>query len=571
MVKRQETKPEEREISAAAAEDVAAVTEICAHLQRAYRTMHLYPPGHVMIENRMGPLSSALFAFLSAHDFLSLQVEESSLTYQGESVFRQEELRDDAAFVLFREGIRRLTLYAGLEDQELRDLVTCFSSAPEAEARDQDLVTLLWEADFAHVEYDVVDPLLLELSGTSSFEALKTDTLAKLDGWKDADLSLTTPGWQGYAAGELLHVETGTLVGPQELSAVEQAITEEARPLEQLTEVLMETLVCSASDRGIAAARTALSQLLVSELQQGDLARVLPCVPRLRDLQQEHEDRETVFGSILEDLAQKDSLGPAITRLDGPFKERQADIEELLRQLAPHTYPVLLDLLAEAQGRRARKCLLNVLTMDPRLPLSMVRDRLSDPRWFVVRNLVLLLGANQDRCPADYLLPALHHSDERVRVEAVRGLAGISAPRTSVLLRSALTDQSPGVRTAAARALGRRRDRQALPDLLVCVTSPGFANRDPSESSEFLEAVGRMADDRTLPSLTKLWEDKLLRSQPTHIRLSALRALAAMGTPTAVAELEKARRSRSREVRQVAEDCLLSLRDGSATRPLPES
>ena len=569
MVKRQDNVPEEPAISAATAADVTAVAEICSRLQSAYRTMHLYPPGHSMIENRMQPLSSALFAFLSTHDSLSLQVEESSLTYQGELVFRQQELRDDAAFVLFREGIRRLTLYAGLDDEELRGLVTCFSSAPEAEARDEDLVTLLWEADFANVEYEVVDPLLLELSGTSSFEALKTDTRAKLDGWKDTDLSLATPGWQEYTAGEPLQVETGVLVGPKELAMVERAIAEEARPQEQLVEVLMETLVCSMSERGVEAARNALSQALVSGLQQGDLAYVLTAVSRLSALQQQHEERRAVFASILEDLARKDSLGPLVAGLDGSLKERQADVEALLPQLAPYTYPVLLDLLAGAQDRRARKCLLNVLTMDPRLPLPLVKDRLSDPRWFVVRNMVLLLGASQDRCPADYLLPALHHSDDRVRVEAVRGLDGMAAPRSSALLRSALADQSQDVRTAAARALGRRREHEALPDLLGCVTSPEFAKREPSETSGFLDAVGRMADDRALPALTRLWEDRLLRSQPMHIRLSALHALAAMGTPAAVADLERARRSRSREVRQEAERRLLGLRDGSATSQHP--
>ena len=41
MVKQQEIKPEEREISAAAAADVTAVAEICARLQSAYRTIVL--------------------------------------------------------------------------------------------------------------------------------------------------------------------------------------------------------------------------------------------------------------------------------------------------------------------------------------------------------------------------------------------------------------------------------------------------------------------------------------------------------------------------------------------------
>lgn len=111
--------------------DVKEVAEICARFQGACRAMHLYPPGHSMIESRMQPLASALTIFLSRHDSLPLQVEESTLLYRGEEVFRQEELRDDIAFMLFREGVRVLTLHAGLEQEELNTLVDCFSRHPK--------------------------------------------------------------------------------------------------------------------------------------------------------------------------------------------------------------------------------------------------------------------------------------------------------------------------------------------------------------------------------------------------------------------------------------------------------
>ncbi|MCZ7664888.1 MAG: HEAT repeat domain-containing protein [Thermoleophilia bacterium] len=549
---------------------MAAVTEICARLQSAYRTMRLYPPGHSMIESRMQPLTSAVFAFLSQHDSLPLQVEESSLTYRGEPVFQQDPLHDDMAFILFREGIRRLTLYEGLEGEEVRGLVDRFSRALEAATLDQDLVTLLWEADFAHIDYDLVDPLQLEPTTANSFEALKADARAKLEDSERADLSLTTAGWRDFDPTlPPLEIERGVLVGPEELAVLEQAIKQEPRPLEQFVAVLLEMLACSASDQGAEAARDTLSQVLLSELQQGDLASVLPAVARLRDVRERRPDRAAVCEGVLAQLAKTGALRAVVLGLDGALQDRQPDLEALLPQLAPHSYPALLDLLAKAEGRRARKCILDMLATDRRLPLTLVKDRLSDPRWFVVRNLVLLLGAARDRCPAEYLLRPLRHTDERVRREAVRSLAGLTDGRASTLLRSALSDQSPTVRTAAAQALGRRRDTEALPDLLNLVQFPGFAGREPAETAGVLEAVAALSDDRALPTLARLWEDRLMRSQPLHVRVGALRALAAIGTPAAVANLERARRSRNRDVRQEAERCLLGLKKGPAPAPRP--
>ena len=552
------------------APDAGVVSEICTRFQGACRAMHLYPPGHSMIESRMQPLASSLSAFLSQHDSLPLQVEEASLAYRGEEVFRQEELRDDMAFMLFREGVRLLTLHSGLDREELNGLVECFSRAPEATAFDQDLVTLLWEQDFAHIEYELVDPLRLEVSGASSFEALKADMRTRLHDSVDADLSVTTPGWYALPAGQLMEIESGVLVGPEELAALEQAIRQEPRPLEQLVDVLMEMLVCSESDRGGESARSTLSRLLVSELKRGDLSLVQPIVARLRDMRHRRPDSAATVDGILADLAQTESLRRVVLGLDGASRERQGEVEALLPQLAPHSYPALLDLLAEAEGGRARKRLLNELTTDRRLPVDLLEQRLSDPRWFVVRNMVVLLGVTQDRCPADILVPVLRHADDRVRREVVRTLSGLTEPRASTLVRSALSDSSPAVRTAAAHALGHRKDADALPDLLDCVRSPGFTGRTPGEVVGFLEALAEVADDRAVPTLVSLSRDRLLHPLPLNIRLGALHALAGIGTPTAAKGLQKVRRSRNRTIRHETERCLLEL-ENRREPPLPQS
>ena len=544
----------------------ASVAEICLRLQGAYRAVRLYPPGHSMIESRMQPLGSSLAGFLALRGSLTFEVEESRLLYEGQEVYRQEPMRDEMAFALFREGVRTLTLHAGLEDGELRVLVESFGRAFVVGVLDEDLVTLLWEADFAHIDFKSVDPVQVEL-GDEVLEALVAQTLEKLDHSATADLSLVTAGWFGSdAGGSALAIESGVLVGSEDLARFARALDQEPAPLDQFVEVLVEMLQCANSEAGRRSTQDALGGVLATELQGCDLDAVLPIVRRLLSRGAEDPAYSAACEPVFAQLAQISILRPVVLELDGRLQDRRADVEWLLASLAPRGYTVLLDLLSEADGHRARRCLLNVLSNDTDLPLSLLKERLTDTRWFVVRNVVVVLGAVRDRCPADFLLPALHHADERVRLEAVRSLAGFASPRASVLLRSALGDDAPAVRTAAAHAIGRRGDTEALPELLARVRSAGFGKCGAAEVEAHLEAAAALGGEQVLTVLKGLCQDRLLRAQPVHVRIAAVRALARLGS-IAADTLERASRSRNREVRVEARRALSCLRPVVVLRP----
>ena len=150
----------------------------------------------------------------------------------------------------------------------------------------------------------------------------------------------------------------------------------------------------------------------------------------------------------------------------------------------------------------------------------------------------------------------------------MRSLTGFSSARASVLLRSALNDDAPAVRTAAAQAIGRRADREALPDLLAHVRSTGFAKNSPAEVEAYIEAMAALGDEQVVAVLDDLCQDRLLRAQPVHVRIAAIRGLARFG-PVAAASIEKASHSRNREVRVEAERALSGVRSGGTPAPGP--
>src|SRR6202035_4461652 len=89
-----------------------------------------------------------------------------------------------------------------------------------------------------------------------------------------------------------------------------------------------------------------------------------------------------------------------------------------------------------------------------------------DPRWFVVRNMVLLLRRVQDRTAMVQIRRCAEHPDLRVRLEAIRALFAFDPQLPRDLLARAIHHPDPRLAEAAVLLTGQHRITQAI-DVLV--------------------------------------------------------------------------------------------------------
>lgn len=181
-----------------------------------------------------------------------------------------------------------------------------------------------------------------------------------------------------------------------------------------------------------------------------------------------------------------------------------ADVDEgtlqmLIERMGSAAIPPLLDVLADSDSRSVRRKVFDRLVkMGPEVGERAV-ERLSDGRWFVLRNMLALLQ-RLETLPAHFdAARLLEHPDERVRRESLplalkKGVAGrerviaaalgetdertvrmallelqkdIPAPLVPVLVsRVVKSERSPEIRALGARALGNSRSNLALEVLL---------------------------------------------------------------------------------------------------------
>ena len=213
------------------------------------------------------------------------------------------------------------------------------------------------------------------------------------------------------------------------------------------------------------------------------------------------------------------------------------------------------------EGRKTRRALCEALAISCKNNVDVLIHRLWDSRWYVVRNLLYVLGRIGHHGVERALGEALYHDDVRVRREAVRALGGIDSPTSRAYLNSALRDPDRSVRLLVAQTVVKRVDERAAQILWGVIESPEFAGRDADERTAFFVALGRAGSDALVPRLEKvLTRGGLFRAGPDGGRVEAAMALAWIGTPAAQAVLNREVTSVREEVRRAVGQALEAVR-----------
>jgi HEAT repeat protein len=183
------------------------------------------------------------------------------------------------------------------------------------------------------------------------------------------------------------------------------------------------------------------------------------------------------------------ALVGALLRQHGSNERQLALIAQYLGLVARDAIREFAALLAEEPDRqvRARMCQVLAKVGPPAVPVLV--EWLEDPRWFLVRNLVHVLGKIGDEAVFGPVVTLLGHPHARVRIEAVRALAVIAPSRATTPLVEVARDADPEVRLEAIRALGALRRDEAVPVLRDVAAGASLGVADLTLRREAVEAL----------------------------------------------------------------------------------
>lgn len=265
------------------------------------------------------------------------------------------------------------------------------------------------------------------------------------------------------------------------------------------------------------------------------------------------------------------ALGDAagVAYLIGKLCEKDCTLDDdlifLLVSLGDAVVPTLLERLAEEETLSARRKVMGTLSRLGPVALPHLIAGLKDSRWYVIRNLALVLGTIGLPEAILPLRPVLTHADPRVRKEAVKALTRIGTPAAADALLQRLGDADPGVRQSVMAALGTLRVTRAIGPLAEAAGQFSAFAKDVDSQKAAIMALGSIGDPQAVPVLVGLLRRRtwLNRRLNDEIRVAAAAALGTVGTEPATEALQaEAKRGEGPVVRacQVALERLMGAR-----------
>jgi HEAT repeat protein len=139
---------------------VEKIRDFLHQLANTVSVMKIYPSDHVTVKYFIDEVAQKFTDFLDVYGKLEISVEEFTFVCDGKPVYTDEMTIKSLPFFFFRDGMQKLYFYQGLDREEILDFLELIKKESKKPAGEGDIITALWEKDFAHIQYFAPDEFL---------------------------------------------------------------------------------------------------------------------------------------------------------------------------------------------------------------------------------------------------------------------------------------------------------------------------------------------------------------------------------------------------------------------------
>jgi hypothetical protein len=239
----------------------------------------------------------------------------------------------------------------------------------------------------------------------------------------------------------------------------------------------------------------------------------------------------------------------------GKGDEEEAELGEyVLRTVGKAAVVPAINALVSEGSRLGRRRLVDVLVSIGDAAVPWAVKMLDDQRWFVVRNMVTVLGGIGTPEAQRALARLAEDGDGRIRREVARALGRMSGPGAQEQVLRLLGDPEPAVRLLAISAAAGYPSEHTLGALVALFRRAGTGAADWNVRAAVLRSLGRLG----LPGGVDLLAEVLgkrpwFRRKRWHdLKRSAIQALGDLGGERSVALLTALKEHRDVELRTEA-------------------
>lgn len=546
---------------------------------RTLKTCRLYDASNPTVSRFREELAGALDRLLATHGTVTYRFSADDVTCEGQSVYSARTREDNLAFAFYRDGVRGLTFQPGADERELNALTDAVLSVTGQNLDGDDLVTLLWEANLRHIDIDYIPAEGETGSGDDAATSQPEDGAGPLLPWPTTDAAKDEPGTTATGAGA-----SDVSPGPERsedwaLGEVTQEVEATFAELDFMAPTEARRFLDEyAAERRVPPATAALAiahACLHTEITDDDrkeMARFLPRILRaamtsgawadarealrlVRDANTGEWSEETFTQEVLQPV----SITRTVEKLDTQGPASVAEFLALAHDLGAATLDWLTLTLSESQARMTRQLVAEAIALRVQDDPAKLSPWLNDPRWYVVRNVVHILGWISGPAVVPLLQIAVRYPDPRVTAEVVTSLQGVELRLARPVLIRALESADTKLFCQILQQLSAARDPAVARYVTAFIAQDKFLQRHIEERRSIYAAIASTGGEEVVPELDAAmnggnWFD---REQEVH-RHAVARCLARIGTPAALRALEAGTQSRRAPVRQACVAALQS-------------
>lgn len=257
----------------------------------------------------------------------------------------------------------------------------------------------------------------------------------------------------------------------------------------------------------------------------------------------------------VKELATDPLVSYYIRRLRERGVRERAEAEAVLAAFGDRAVKALLSAIAEEGDLLVRKAIVDIIVRIGRPALPSLLDNLHDSRWYVVRNMVTILGSLGIPDLAPHIASTLSHPDLRVKKEAIKALSKIDHPSAVTSLGELCFFPEETVALTATAALSAKREPEAVMTLYRRVVQRKVLYPNYRLAHEAIDSLRAIGTDGAVDALEEIlsagaaWETANFRAMKIH----ALRSISRMGGGRPQGILERARQSPKEYLRVEAE------------------
>ncbi len=326
--------------------------------------------------------------------------------------------------------------------------------------------------------------------------------------FNEENQDLYMPGSYQHALREILDKDQLNNLPEAEKLALKETLEQQSIE-RQCCAIIFELIDGHLSAESEIALQQNLLELSRFFLDTGDFTALREIYHRWSGYLNSNRAHATVFDETL--LTNHTRLAFMVEVLDGVElwgKEKVAEISAYIAAVGDAYSEPLIERLGLEQQLSLRRIWMKLLEGIGISAHQAIIPGLKDKRWYLVRNLLIILGQQPELSSMKAIQHLTNHPHPKVRQEVLRILFRLNPATANRLLKKELSSHDPGARLAAVQLADLSRDPDVLSNLLQLLQAKLDSDSDLELKKQLLRTLARIGNPDSLPTLKQLLQKK---------------------------------------------------------------